>query len=181
MNQPPKILILSSENSPYRPVINSSIGKNYKTSYINAIIEVPSKIESFAPDVFIHDWMSIDETQSRMFHLRHSQSTSTRDVSRIITTKKVTPNLLAFASDAFVDKTIDETATKLNLEGHIQSVLRNDGHREILKLVRAIKKNGKGYRQHEINNKIEETYHSYPNDSNIIIEMGNSSTKKTRI
>ena len=174
-----KVLILSGDKSPYRAVLKKALNPNFKVSFISAISEVSPSIGAFKPNLFIHDWTTTDDTQGRQFHLRYAQSThESGGVVRIIVTTKVTPSLMAFATDAYIDKIIDYGTAKLNLSTQVEMLLNNSGHREILSLIKTVNADKSSYSQEEVDGMVESTFQKYPHDNSVKLEMGNLKLRK---
>ena len=168
-----KILILSGEKSPYRAVLKKSLDQSFEVSFISSISEITSAMNAFKPNIFIHDWTATDDSQGRQFHFRYSQITTEETIFRVIVATKVTPSLLAFANDAYVDKVIDYATAKLNLSTQVEMLINNSGHKAILELIKATKSGGSQYSQKEIDILVESTYLNFPHDMNVKLEMGN--------
>ncbi len=153
-----RVLVLSGDNSPYRQLLENSLSENYDISFKSVLVEITSFINAYKPDIMIHDWSAIDESQGRIFHQKYAKSSSYRNIFRMIVAPKVTPSMMAFASDTYVDKVIDVSTAKLNLNMHIQMLMNSSGHKEILNISQISQtKNGR-YSQDDIDKKIETIY-----------------------
>ena len=168
-----KILILSGEKSPYRATLKKALDPSFEVSFISSISEITTSIGAFKPNVFIHDWTATDESQGRQFHFRYSQVSNEENIFRVIVATKITPSLLAFVNDTYVDKVIDYATAKLNLSPQIEMLINNAGHKAILDLIKATKSGGSRYSQKEIDILVENTYLNFPHDVNVKLEMGN--------
>ncbi len=168
-----KILILSGERSPYRAILKKALSPSFEVSFISSITEITTSIGAFNPDIFIHDWTATDESQGRQFHFRYSQVSKEENFFRVIVATKITPSLLAFVNDAYVDKVIDYATAKLNLSTQIEMLINNAGHKAILDLIKATRSGGSRYSQKEIDILVENTYLNFPHDVNVKLEMGN--------
>ncbi|MBC7659447.1 MAG: tetratricopeptide repeat protein [Chitinophagaceae bacterium] len=167
-----KILSLCAQ--PKRELVRRAMTDAYfKVSFISALSEVNNAIREFKPDMFIHDWQAQDESQARQFHLKLGQSTNAIDLSRIILAPEVTPQLLAFASDAMVERFHSYSAIPLTLASEAKMLLEAREGNALLKFLRESKQASFKYNQKMIDAKIEELYESYPHDPKVKMEYAN--------
>jgi tetratricopeptide (TPR) repeat protein len=174
----PRVLVLSGDNSPYRQMLENSLSETYDISFKSVLVEITSFINAYKPDILIHDWSAIDESQGRIFHQKYAKSSASRNIFRLIVAKKVTPDMLAFATDTYVDKVIDVSTAKLNLDMHIEMLMNSSGHKEILNISQISQtKNGR-YSQDDIDKKIDRIYKKFPHDEDVQLEMANLNLRR---
>ena len=92
---------------------------------------------------------------------------------------KITPGLMAFCNDAYVDKIIDFMTAKLNLSTQVEMLLSGKGHKAIVDLIKNTNIDKSSYSQEEIDSMVTETFNNYPHDNNIKLEMGNLKLRKS--
>ena len=176
-----KVLILSSDNSPNRKMFESILGTKYELSFKSVLLEITSFIHAYEPDILIHDWCTINDSQGRLFHQKYAQSSSSRDIFRMIVAPKVTPSMMAFAADTHIDKVIDVTSATLNLEMQLEILMNSSGHKEILNLIQIVKMKSGAYSQDSIDKKIEKIFEEFPYDENVQIEMAHLNLRRDKI
>src|SRR6478609_6399776 len=98
-----KVLSLCAQQN--RDLVRKILSQaNYRVSFISALSEVTSAIAEFKPSVFVHDWQAVDETQTRKFHFNFSRTGTATELIRVLLVPDVTPNMLAFANDALIER-----------------------------------------------------------------------------
>ncbi len=166
--------ILSLCAGPRRDLVKKAIQQaQYKVSFISALSDVSRAIADFKPDLFLHDWHAQDESQARQFHLKFGQSSNAIDLSRVILVPEVTPYMVAFASDALVEKFHSYAAVPLTLASEMTMMLDGKETSELQKFLRETKLNSFRYNQKDIDLKIESLYEKYSHDPKVKIEFAN--------
>ena len=90
----------------------------------------------------------------------------------------VTPSLIAFSNEAFIEKVIDYNAAKLNLATTLEMVVNNDDNKMVYDIFKASKLTSGDYSQKEIDLMVESAFTNYPHDRNAQIEMANLNLKR---
>ena len=58
-----KILVLTGDNSSCRTIIENALDETYEITLKSAIMEISSFINAYEPNIMLHDWTAIDESQ----------------------------------------------------------------------------------------------------------------------
>ena len=93
----------------------------------------------------------------------------------------VTPSLIAFSNEAFIEKVIDYNAAKLNLATTLEMVVNNDDNKMVYDIFKASKLTSGDYSQKEIDLMVESAFTNYPHDRNAQIEMANLNLRRDQI
>ncbi len=166
--------VLSLCKSDKRDAVKRAMSSaHFKVSFISALSEVSAAVHNFKPDLFIHDWGAQDESQARQFHLKMGQSTQAIDLSRILLVPEVTPQLLAFASDAMVERLQSYGSVSLTLGQEAKMLLDSRETSELQKFMRETKLDTFQYNQKAIDKKIEDLYEKFGHDPKVKIEYAN--------
>lgn len=166
--------ILSLCAAPRRDLVKKAMaGGHYKVSFISALSDVTKAVAEFKPDVFIHDWLAQDETQARQFHLKFGQSTNAIELSRVVLVPEVTPLMVAFSSDALIERFHSYGAVPLTLATEVTMMLDSKDSSELQKFLRETKLNSFRYNQKEIDQRIENLYEKFSHDPKVKIEYAN--------
>ncbi len=174
-----KVLSLCSQSN--RELVRKSLASaNYRVSFISSLGEVMAALAEFKPSVFVHDWQAVDETQTRKFHLHFSHSSASTELVRVLLVPEVTPNMLAFANDAFIDRVFSYGSASLNLGFELDMVTATVAKNELAKLLRESRSEGFQYDQKQIDEKVEELYQKFPHDNKVKLEFGNLSFRQKK-
>ncbi|MDQ3233595.1 MAG: hypothetical protein M3Q07_17390, partial [Pseudobdellovibrionaceae bacterium] len=150
-----KVLSLCSQQN--RELVRKALAMaNYKVSFISSLSEVTSAIAEFKPSVLVHDWQAVDETQTRKFHLNFSRTSTAAELIRVLIVPDVTPNLLAFANDALIERVYSYGAASLNLGNELDMATASQEKSEVSRMVRETRAEGFKYDQKKIDDKVEE-------------------------
>lgn len=167
-----RVLSLCSRSN--REMVRKALASgNFKVSFVGALSEVTPAIADFKPQIFVHDWAAVDQSQSRLFHLKFGKTLQSAEIIRILIVGEVTPNILAFASDALIEKVFSYGSAAINLGQQIDMVATAQENNELSKFLRESKTEGHRYNQQEVDNKIDELYQKFPHDSKVKLEFGN--------
>jgi len=174
-----KVLSLCSQQN--RELVRKSLASaNYRVSFLSSLGEVMSALAEFKPSVFVHDWQAVEETQTRKFHLNFSHSSASTELVRVILVPEVTPNMLAFANDALVDRIYSYGSASLTLGNELDMVTASLDKNELSKLRRESRSLGFQYNQKHIDEKVEELYKKFPHDNRVKLEFGNLSFRQKK-
>ncbi|HYX36975.1 MAG TPA: tetratricopeptide repeat protein [Oligoflexus sp.] len=174
-----KVLSLCSQQN--RELVRKALAMaNYKVSFISSLSEVTSAIAEFKPSVLVHDWQAVDETQTRKFHLNFSRTSTAAELIRVLIVPDVTPNLLAFANDALIERVYSYGAASLNLGNELDMATVSQEKSEVSRMVRETRAEGFKYDQKKIDDKVEELYQKYPHDNKVKLEFGNLSFRQNK-
>ncbi len=174
-----KVLSLCSQQN--RELVRKTLAAaNYKVSFISSLSEVAAAIAEFKPSVFIHDWQAVDETQTRKFHLSFSRTSTATELVRVLLVPEVTPNALAFANDAMIDRVYSYGSASLTLGSEIDMVTASQDKNELARLVRESRGESFKYDQQTIDQKVEELYQKFPHDNKVKLEFGNLSFRQQK-
>jgi tetratricopeptide (TPR) repeat protein len=145
----------------------------FKVSFISTLSDVTRAIADLKPDLFVHDWGAQEESQARQFHLKFGQSTSAIELGRIILVPEVSPPLIAFASDAMVEKFQPYSSVPLTLANEIRMMLDGREASELHKFLRETRLSSYRYNQKEIDLRVEALFESFPHDPRVKLEFAN--------
>jgi hypothetical protein len=174
-----KVLSLCAQQN--RELVRKALAMaNYKVSFISSLSEVTSAIAEFKPSVLVHDWAAVDETQTRKFHLNFSRTSTATELVRVLIVPDVTPNLLAFANDALIERVYSYGSASLNLGAELDMVTSVQDKSEIAQLVREARSEGYKYDQKKLDDKVEELYQKFPHDNKVKLEFGNLNFRKNK-
>lgn len=174
-----KVLSLCAQQN--RELVRKTLAMaNYKVSFISSLSEVTSAIAEFKPSVLVHDWAAVDETQTRKFHLNFSRTSTATELVRVLIVPDITPNLLAFANDALIERVYSYGSASLNLGAELDMVTSVQDKSEIAQLVRESRSEGFKYDQKKLDEKVEELYQKYPHDHKVKLEFGNLSFRQSK-
>lgn len=162
--------ILSLCAQAKRDIVKRAVAGDFKVSFISVLSEVSNAINEFKPDLFIHDWQAQEDTQARQFHLKFGQSTAAINLARIVLVPEVTPQLLAFASDAMIERFHTYSAVPLNLLTEAKMLLDGREGNELQKFLRESKLPTFNYNQQAIDQKIEQLYGNFAHDPKVKME-----------
>lgn len=166
--------ILSLCAPPRRDLVKRAMqSAQFKISFISALSDFSRAVAAFKPDLFIHDWGAQDETQARQFHLKFGQSTNAIDLSRVILVPEVTPHMIAFASDAMVERFHAYSAIPLTLASEVNMMLDGRDASELQKFLRETKLNSFRYNQRDIDQRVTDLYGKYSHDPKVKMEYAN--------
>ncbi len=167
-----KVLSLCAQQN--RELVRKTLAMgNYRVSFISALSEVTSAIAEFKPSVLVHDWQAVDESQTRKFHLNFSRTSTATELIRVLIVPDVTPNILAFANDALIDRVYSYGSASLNLGNELDMVTVSQDQSEVARLVRESRAEGYKYDQKKLDAKIDELYQKFPHDNKVKLEFGN--------
>jgi tetratricopeptide (TPR) repeat protein len=153
---------------------------NYKVSFISALSEVNAAIAEFKPSVLVHDWTAVDETQTRKFHLNFARTSSATELVRVLIVPDITPNLLAFANDALIERVYSYGSASLNLGAELDMVTTVQDKSEMAQLVRETRADGFKYDQTKLDQRVEELFQKYPHDNKVKLEYGNLNFRQNK-
>jgi tetratricopeptide (TPR) repeat protein len=174
-----KVLSLCAQHN--RELVRKTLAMaNYKVSFISALSEVTSAIAEFKPSVLVHDWAAVDETQTRKFHLNFSRTSTATELVRVLIVPDITPNLLAFANDALIERVYSYGSASLNLGAELDMVTSVQDKSEIAQLVRESRADGFKYDQNKLDAKVEELYQKFPHDTKVKLEFGNLNFRQNK-
>ncbi len=174
-----KVLSLCAQQN--RELVRKTLAMaNYKVSFISSLSEVTSAVAEFKPSVLVHDWAAVDETQTRKFHLNFSRTSTATELVRVLIVPDVTPNLLAFANDALIERVYSYGSASLNLGAELDMVTSVQDKSEIAALIRESRSEGFKYDQKKLDQKVEELYQKYPHDNKVKLEFGNLSFRQNK-
>lgn len=174
-----KVLSLCAQQN--RELVRKTLAMaNYRVSFISSLSEVSSAIAEFKPSVLVHDWQAVDETQTRKFQLNFSRTSAATEMIRILLVPDVTPNMLAFANDALIERVYSYGSASLNLGNEIDMVTASADKSEVARLVRESRTEGFKYNQQAIDEKVEELYLKFPHDNKVKLEFGNLSFRQSK-
>jgi tetratricopeptide (TPR) repeat protein len=174
-----KVLSLCAQQN--RELVRKTLAMaNYKVSFISSLSEVTSAIAEFKPSVLVHDWAAVDETQTRKFHLNFSRTTTATELVRVLIVPDITPNLLAFANDALIERVYSYGSASLNLGAELDMVTSVQDKSEIAQLVRESRSEGFKYDQKKLDEKVEDLYQKYPHDNKVKLEFGNLNFRQNK-
>lgn len=174
-----KVLSLCAQQN--RELVRKTLAAgNYKVSFISALSEVTAAIAEFKPSVFVHDWQAVDETQTRKFHLNFSRTGTAAELVRVLLVPDVTPNMLAFANDAMIERVYTYGTASLTLGNELDMVTAAQDKSEIARLVRETRSEGFQYDQKKIDQKVEELFQKYPHDNKVKLEYGNLNFRQNK-
>jgi tetratricopeptide (TPR) repeat protein len=174
-----KVLSLCAQQN--RELVRKALAMaNYKVSFISSLSEVTSAIAEFKPSVLVHDWAAVDETQTRKFHLNFSRTSTATELVRVLIVPDVTPNLLAFANDALIERVYSYGSASLNLGAELDMVTSVQDKSEIAQLVRETRSEGFKYDQKKLDEKVEELYQKFPHDNKVKLEFGNLNFRQNK-
>ncbi len=148
------------------------VSANFKVSFISALSEVASALNDFKPSVLVHDWAAADETQTRRFHLNFGKSSQATDLMRVLVVPEVTSKILAFASDAGIEKVVSLANASLKLGQEIEMTKAAEGASEVVKTLREIVHSEGTYSQKDVDQKISGLYEKFPHDQRVKLEFG---------
>ncbi len=174
-----KVLSLCAQQN--RELVRKTLAMaNYKVSFISSLSEVTSAVAEFKPSVLVHDWAAVDETQTRKFHLNFARTSTATELIRVLIVPDVTPNLLAFANDALIERVYSYGSASLNLGAELDMVTSVQDKSEIANLVRESRSEGFKYDQKKLDQKVEELYQKYPHDNKVKLEFGNLNFRQNK-
>jgi len=155
---------------------------NYQISFISSITEINAAIVTLKPDVFVHDWQTLDESQSRKFHYHAMRIEVFESIPRVVILAEVTPGMLAFASDVLVDRVFTYSSAYLTLPNELDMILQSQRNGiEIKNLIRELRNHGSCYTQEQVDEKVVSAYKFYPHDPNVQIEYGNYQLRQDEV
>ncbi len=166
-----RVLALCAQSK--RDMIKKALQNDFKVSFISALSETYDAINSFKPELFLHDSQAQDETQLRQFHFKFGQSTTAIDLVRIILVAEVTPQMMAFASDALIERLHSFNAISLSLVTEAKMLLDGRESNEMQKFLRESKQSSFQYSQEKIDSKVEQLYNKFGHDPKVKLEYGN--------
>jgi tetratricopeptide (TPR) repeat protein len=137
-------------------------------------------LAKFKPSVFLQDWQATDETQMRQFLLKFSRSSAATELVRVLLVPEVTPNMLAFANDAIIDRIYSYGSASLNLGTELDMVTASLNKNELSKFFRESRSDFFQYNQKQIDEKVEELYQKFPHDNKVKLEFGNLSFRQKK-
>ncbi len=174
-----KVLSLCAQQN--RELVRKTLAMaNYKVSFISSLSEVTSAVAEFKPSVLVHDWAAVDETQTRKFHLNFARTSTATELIRVLIVPDVTPNLLAFANDALIERVYSYGSASLNLGAELDMVTSVQDKSEIATLIRESRSEGFKYDQKKLDQKVEELYQKYPHDNKVKLEFGNLNFRQNK-
>ncbi len=174
-----RVLSLCSRNN--REMLRKALASgNYKVSFVSALSEVTPALADFKPNIFIHDWGAVDQSQSRLFHLKFGKTLQSVEMIRVLIVPEVTPNMLAFASDALIEKVVSYSSATLNISQQIDMLATAQESNELSRFLRESKTDGHRYSQQEVDNKIDELFQKFPHDNKVKLEFGNLSFRQAK-
>lgn len=172
-----RVLSLCAQNR--REMVRKAISnESFKIAFVSSLPEVTAAMTDFQPTVFVHDWQCVDESQSQRFHIKLSQSSTSVDLVRIILVPEVLPKILAFASDAGIDKVVSYGTASLNLGNEIGMMLDSKESSELQRLVKESRVDTFRYNQKEVDKKIDDLFARFPHDARVKLEFGNLSLRR---
>ncbi|MFW7381873.1 MAG: tetratricopeptide repeat protein [Oligoflexus sp.] len=167
-------LTLSPKTTSREKLRKALAAGNYQVSFISNISEVKPAIDAFKPVILLHDWLAVDESQSRKFHYQALRNEVFHSLPRVILVPDVSANMLAFANDVMAERVMSYSSAYLTLGNELEMLLQSQRTgREIKKLVREVRSEEAKYDQDEIDEKVNQAYQRYPHDLNVQLEYGN--------
>lgn len=167
-----KVLALCSQ--PKRELLRKALSSGkYKLAFISSISEVSTAIADYKPSIFIHEWQAVEESQTRKFQLSFGRTGQSNNLLRVLLVPEISPNFLAFAHDAAVDRILSYAQASLNLAVELDMVMSSLDKNELAKLQRATKVEGFRYDQKYIDEQVEEIHKKFPHDPKVKLEFGN--------
>ena len=182
-NEKIKTLVLSKKSSGIRERIKKAMGQDFELSFISSFSDLEETIKQHKPKVFLHDWDVSLEEKNRREHYKIAQSTSSTydGLVRIVIVENITPSLIAFSNEAFIEKVIDYNTAKLNLSMTVEMIVNSQENKMVYDIFKASKLTSGEYSQKEVDIMVESAFTNFPHDSNAKIEMANLNIRRDEI
>ena len=158
------------------------MGQDFELSFISSFSDLEETIKQHKPKVFLHDWDVSLEKKNRREHYKIAQSTSSTydGLVRIVIVENITPSLIAFSNEAFIEKVIDYNTAKLNLSMTVEMIVNSQENKMVYDIFKASKLTSGEYSQKEVDIMVESAFTNFPHDSNAKIEMANLNIEEMR-
>jgi tetratricopeptide (TPR) repeat protein len=168
------ILVLCKEGQLRDTVRKALTSSNMKISFTSSTQETLDLIPVVKPKFFIHEWSSLEPSQSFSFQHRLSKLEDFQSVLRFILAKDITPQMVALAADCSIKRVLTYANASVSLSEAIQMCVFADKNvSELQSFVHSVKYMGASYDQVVIDSKVEDAYQSYAHDPGVQLEFGN--------
>ena len=106
MSNGKKIIALCSHEANRDAINRALAAEGYKVSFFSQLTDIGPAIHSVKPIMFIHDWGALEDSQSKKFQLNFSRNSEYKHILRVILVNEIAPSMMAFCSDAQIEKVI---------------------------------------------------------------------------
>ncbi len=169
-----RVLVLTADGVQRDPIRKALQREGLKVDFISDANMVLEAIGTLKPNIFLHDLESIDADQGIILQQRFAKMSEMAELCRIIYAAKITPKILALASDTGVRRVLTQQSVQINLIEEINMAISAEKSiADLQKKVRQIQSNATEYSQAEIDEIVEQAYNEFPHDKVAKLEYGN--------
>ena len=175
-----QVLILAPDGVRRKPYKETLIKANLRVDFVSTLACVQPAIMEMHPICFVHDWSTIEASQAEQFQLAMAKKPDTVQFYRYIIADNVDTKMLAYASDALINKVMTYNKAHTNLGQEIVMDIGNRGKRDINNALWAIRHECQNITPAALDMKIESLYNSFPQDKEVRLEYANLCIKNDK-